>query len=186
MGSCIYDRMIIGDTISYEILPDISCNCNLSLGSSYKSISLTRDEKTINKIEGEFHLNIVNPFNSLEVIKSHESTGKCWIFHLNTDGYLRGFLFHGGYRIKNQKKQRNFHGEFFLENRNIIKNRYGLLAAIVPNKPEVGGFNECELILVARLLANREGEIKLAMHKFLKGKACTDSLLNLYQQNKLS
>ena len=77
--------MIIGDSISYDFQPDISCNSALSLGSSYKSISLTGDEDTINNIDGEFHLDIVYTFNSLDIIRSKGSTGKFWIFHLNTE-----------------------------------------------------------------------------------------------------
>ena len=78
------DSMIIGDNISYENPHDISCNGNSSLGSSYKSISLTRDENSMNNIEVDNHLNLVYPFNSLDIIKSKGSTGKCWIFHQKT------------------------------------------------------------------------------------------------------
>ena len=69
----------------------------------------------------------------------------------------------------NQTRHMSYQGEFFIENRNILKNQYGLLAAIVPDKPEVGCVNKCELILVTKLFVDSKGKIKLTMHKFFEG-----------------
>ena len=40
------------------------------------------------------------PFSSLDIIMSKGSSGKCWVFHLNPLGIMKGFLFPGGYRMK--------------------------------------------------------------------------------------
>ena len=95
------------------------------------------------------------PFSSLDIIMSKGSSGKYWVFHLNPQGIIKGFLFPGGYRIMRVRPTNNHAGEFFIENRNFLKSSYGLLAAIIPNKAEVVKIHKCELILVAKIFVDK-------------------------------
>ena len=52
------------------------------------------------------------PFSSLDIIMSKGSSGKCWVFHLNTLGIMKGLLIPGGYRIKRHTHTDKFTGEF--------------------------------------------------------------------------
>ena len=72
--------MIIGDCTSYDFLPDIRSKCSSYPGSLYKNISVTGYVDTIDNLEGKIYLNIVHPFDSLDIIRSKGPTEKCWVF----------------------------------------------------------------------------------------------------------
>ena len=76
------------------------------------------------------------------------------------------------------RKSKEHEGDF-LENRNIVKPKYGLIAAMIPKTYKVGEVNPCVLILVAKLFVDSKGERKLAYHKYLEEEYSEESLNSL-------
>ena len=75
------------------------------------------------------------PFSNLQVQRTKGSTGKCWVFHKDVEGVFKCYLFQGGFRIMGVRRNATCFGEFFLENRNFLCSRYGLLGAIISKNP---------------------------------------------------
>ena len=73
------------------------------------------------------------------------SHGKSWLFHYDEKCVLKGYLFPSGYRLYGKRIELSYSDIFLIENRNILKFRYGLLGAIIPCSPVVG-INNCQLI----------------------------------------
>ena len=108
-----------------------------------------------------------NPFRHLKVIRTKGSSGKCWVFHIDEAGNFMGYLFPSGFRIIGLKSNHYSKGEFFLENRNFVRSRYGLLGALIPKSPKIGLINKCELILVTKLFVHEKGDMHLTFHRYL-------------------
>ena len=53
------------------------------------------------------------PFSRMKVRRTKGSSGKCWVFHKNESGILRGYLFPSGFRIFDVEKKPNSSYEFF-------------------------------------------------------------------------
>ena len=107
------------------------------------------------------------PFKHLDIIKTKGSSGKCWVFHRDEDGRVLGFLFPGGYRIKGIPYITSNTGEFFMENRNFLDSRYGLLGVKLPDNSTEGTMYKCELILIVKLFLDENREICVRYQKFL-------------------
>ena len=54
------------------------------------------------------------PFSCLDIKPDQSSSGKCWIFHVDLDGFMLGFLFPGGLQLYGLKKSRQYDGSFLL------------------------------------------------------------------------
>ena len=54
------------------------------------------------------------PFSCLDIRPDLSSSGKCWIFHVDLDGFMLGFLFPGGLRLYGLKTSQQYNGTFLL------------------------------------------------------------------------
>ena len=122
----------------------------------------------------------------LNVVKTKGSSGKCWVFHINEEGNFKGYLFPSGFRILGIKSDKRIKGEFFLENRNFVKSRYGLLGAVLPKTPAVGQINKCEMILITKLYIDEKGDMCLKFHRYLSHKGWKTNLKNLMEAGTMN
>ena len=77
------------------------------------------------------------------------------------DGIFTGCYFPSGYNIYGNKNMKNnITGKFFIENRNILKNSIGIIAANIPKKPMIG-LNICSLIMINKVSFDEDGKLKL-------------------------
>ena len=67
-----------------------------------------------------------------------------------------GYLFPSGFRILGFKSDMHRIGEFFFENRNFVRSRYGLLGAALPKRTKVGQLNKYELIIITKLFVDEK------------------------------
>ena len=54
------------------------------------------------------------PFSCLDIKPDQSSSGKCWIFHVDLDGFMLGFLFPGGLQLYGLKIHNNMMVLFLL------------------------------------------------------------------------
>ena len=54
------------------------------------------------------------PFSCLDIKPDQSSSGKCWIFHVDLDGFMLGFLFLGGLQLYGLKIHNNMMVLFLL------------------------------------------------------------------------
>ena len=111
-------------------------------------------------------MNLVKPFDKLNIIKEKGSIGKCWVFHMNNKGELKGFFFPSGYRILNVQPYDITKEEFYLENRNLSTENCGLLSALIPSKPLVGSVHDCELIVINKICYESSGRFIMNYYKW--------------------
>ena len=126
---------------------------------------------------------IPKPFDLLRVKKVKSSKGKCWVFHLSSNGEFTGYLFPSGFRIFGSDIIDKFGGEFFLENRNFVKSNYGLLSSLVPRRAKTEHVYACEMIVVTKLSWDGKGGSKINYHKFKGGKKCEDQIGIMLRDN---
>ena len=105
------------------------------------------------------------PFSILDIRLNQSSSGKCWLFYLNNLGRFIGCYFPSGYNVfGNSDIIKQISGKYFIENRNILKNSNGIIAAVIPKKPELG-INKCEIILINKMSFNQNGQLILTYSK---------------------
>ena len=61
-------------------------------------------------------LHLPYSFSLLDVQPSKSSNGKCWVFHMNLKGELKGYIFPSGYKLYGEENKSPNHGECILEN----------------------------------------------------------------------
>ena len=105
------------------------------LGSSHNNASVTSGKRKVPGNQEIENNEFPYPFKLLDIIKTKGSSGKCWVFHRDKEGRFLGFLLPGGYRIKGIPHITSKKGEYFLENRNFLDSKYGLLGLILPEIP---------------------------------------------------
>ena len=135
---------------------DISRNFSFPLESSYNNASGTGGEKYIHDTDGFDRCELPFPFSHLQVKRTRGSSGKCWVFHKSVDGNFKGYIFPGGFRIMGIDQRTACSGESFLENRNFLCSRYGLLGAVIPKKASVCCVIETDLILISKLYEDQK------------------------------
>ena len=65
-----------------------------------------------------------------------------------------------------------------------MNSSYGILAAIIPNKVELGKIHKCELILVAKIFVDKNGKTIMFFHKYLQGNY-SNECLNILHSKKI-
>ena len=162
-----------------------STKFSFHLESSYNNASVTSRKDFVFGSTLVDRVDLPKPFNNLVVIKTSGSCGKCWIFHKSKKGNFKGYLFSSGYRILHVKQTSWYCGEYFLENRNFLRSKYGLLGAIIPKKPTVGNVYNCELILISKLYMDEIGNMKIKYQRYLDHGNQHDSLNTLMNQGEI-
>ena len=91
------------------------------------------------------------PFSFLNIKPVQSLSGKSWIFHVDHDGNMLGFLFPGGLQLYGLKMSQEHHGTFLIECRNVQKSKIGYLSAMIPKTNKVG-IHQGELTLTNNIL----------------------------------
>ena len=95
------------------------------------------------------------------------------VFFTKMKVFFKGYLFPSGFRIFGVEKRQNSSYDFFLENRNFLMKKSGLLGAIIPKKSDVAQVIEAKLVLIIGLHENDIGDIHLRYRSFLSHKKPT-------------
>ena len=109
------------------------------------------------------------PFSCLDIKPDQSSSGKCWIFHVDLDGFMLGFLFPGGLRLYGLKNSPQYGGSFFIECRNVQKSKIGYLSAMIHDSNDVG-FHRGELTLTNNIsYCSKTNQFFMHHHKLKVG-----------------
>ena len=98
---------------------------------------------------------------------------------------IHGLSFPSGIRILWIRSDKIILGEFFMENRNLVRGNNGLLGAALPKEVLVGKINRCELILITKLYMDEKGDENLRFHRYLIHKSSGDNLHMLMKKGKI-
>ena len=113
-----------------------------SIGGTSHKDCMTLDYSEFSSDQLNFIDLLPHPFRLLDLRKAKSSTGKCWIFYMSDNGFMRGCLFPGGYRLYGLKNGlQDINGTFFIECRNFQKNIRRVLSARVRKNQKVGIHN---------------------------------------------
>ena len=140
----------------------------LPLESCYICASVNRGKETFKDSDLLGKETLPYPFNFLNVVKTKRSSGKCWVFHKSQEVKLIGYLFPSVFRILGIKWDVNLQGEFFIENRNFLRIRHGLLGVAFSKQSVTGQVNLCEIILITKLYVDEKGEMIINYLRYLE------------------